>query len=360
MHGRYERSIFKQHQRIKIIKYSKAAQKEGNMQRLKEDIKNKTFHKFYLLFGEEDYLKKIYKDNLKNAILVNSDNINYSYFEGRNIDILQIQETAETLPFFSDYRVILIEDSGLFKSANALPDYLANMPESTVIIFVEKEVDKRNKLYKFVNKEGLAVELKEMGIADLKRFIAIMLNENNKQIRENAADYFLQQVGSSLLNITNEIDKLVSYTYGRSEITADDIDAICCVQVTGRIFQMIDYAVMGKRDKALRLYHDLLELRESPVSILYLITRQFNILLQVKELAGLPQNGIASKLQLPPFTIEKYIKQADRFENQRLKEMLDECVEMEYRYKCGMIDVQTGVEILLIGLSMSGKKNINV
>lgn len=353
MHGRYERSIFKQHQRIKIIKYSKAAQKAGNMQRLKEDIKNKTFHKFYLLFGEEDYLKKIYKDNLKNAILVNSDNINYSYFEGRNIDILQIQETAETLPFFSDYRVILIEDSGLFKSANSLPDYLANMPESTVIIFVEKEVDKRNKLYKFVNKEGLAVELKEMGIADLKRFIAIMLNENNKQIRENAADYFLQQVGSSLLNITNEIDKLVSYTYGRSEITISDIDTICCVQLTGRIFNMIDYAVIGEKDKALQLYHDLLELRESPMSILYLITRQFNILLQVKESVDIPRSQIASKLQIPSFTVGKYINQAKKFENWKLKEILDACIETEYKFKCGLLDSQIGVEILLIKLGQS-------
>lgn len=330
------------------------------MHRLKEDIKNKTFHKFYLLFGEEDYLKRMYRNSLKKAILADSDDINYSYFEGRNIDILQIQEIAGTLPFFSDYRAIVIEDSGLFKSASSLPDYLVDVPGSTVIIFVEKEIDKRNRLYKFVNKEGIVVEMKQMKDADTRRFIAVMLKENGRQMHKNTAEYFLQQIGNSLSNITNEIDKLVSYTYGRSEITADDIDAICCVQVTGRIFQMIDYAVMGKRDKALRLYHDLLELRESPVSILYLITRQFNILLQVKELAGLPQNGIASKLQLPPFTIEKYIKQADRFENQRLKEMLDECVEMEYRYKCGMIDVQTGVEILLIGLSMSGKKNINV
>lgn len=221
------------------------------MQRLKEDIKNKTFHKLYLLYGEEDYLKKLYRDSMKKAVLEGSDDMNYSYFEGKDTDILKIKEIAETLPFFSDYRLIIIEDSGFFKSASALADYLPEMPETAIIIFVEKEIDKRNKLYKYINKNGIVVEMKQMGTADTKRFIGLKLKENGKQMRENTADYFLQQTGGSLSNIINEMDKLVSYTYGRDEITIEDIDAICCIQLTGRIFQMIDYAAMGKLKEAL-------------------------------------------------------------------------------------------------------------
>ncbi len=321
------------------------------MQRLKEDIKNKTFHKLYLLYGEEDYLKKLYRNSLEKAVLEGSDNMNYSYFEGKDTDILKIKETAETLPFFSDYRLITIENSGLLKSASALADYLPGLPESAIIIFVEKEIDKRNKLYKYINKNGIAVEMKQMGTADAKRFIGTRLKENGKQIRENTADYFLQQAGSSLSNIINEIDKLVSYTYGRDEITIEDIDAICCVQITGRIFQMIDYAAMGKLKEALGLYNDLLELRESPMSILYLVTRQFNILLQTKALSGLTKNEIASKIQIPPFTVSKYVTQAGRFKSRQLRELLDECTETEYKYKRGMLDAQIGVEILLLKMA---------
>lgn len=192
--------------------------------------------------------------------------MNYSYFEGKDADILKIQEIADTLPFFSDYRVIIIEDSGLFKSASSLADYLPGMPDSTVIVFVEKETDKRNKLYKYVNKEGIAVEMGQMDTADIKRFIGITLKENGKQMRESTAGYFIQQTGSSMSNIINELDKLVSYTHGRDEITKEDIDAICCVQITGHIFQMIDYAAAGNITSALKLYNDLLELRESPMS----------------------------------------------------------------------------------------------
>ena len=157
------------------------------MQRLKEDIKNRAFHQLYLLYGEEDYLKKMYKNSLKQAVLEGSDDINYSYFEGKDTDVLQIKETVETLPFFNDYRLVIVEDSGFFKSANTLADYLEDMPESSIVVFVEKETDKRNKLYKYVNKNGLAVEMKQMGVNDIKRFAALMLKENGKKMRESTA-----------------------------------------------------------------------------------------------------------------------------------------------------------------------------
>ena len=146
----------------------------------------------------------------------------------------------------------------------------------------------------------------QMDTMDIKRFIGITLKENGKQMRESTASYFIQQTGSSMSNIINELDKLVSYTYGRDEITKEDIDAICCVQIVSHIFQMIDYAATGNITSALKLYNDLLELRESPMSVLYLLTRHFNMLLQVKMLEGLQKSDIASKLKIPPFAAGKY------------------------------------------------------
>lgn len=318
------------------------------MQRLDEDIKNRAFHRFYLLYGEEDYLKKIYRNRLKKAVLYNSDDINYSYFEGKDIDTGNIKETVETLPFFSNYRLAVIEDSGFFKSANILSDYLKDMPQTSVVVFVEKEIDKRNKLYKFVNKNGLVVEMGQMDIKDLRNFIALTLKRNNKQMKMATADYFLQQAGSSLYNLTNEMDKLVLYTYEKEEITMEDIDAVCCIQVTGHIFQMIDHAVTGNVNKALKLYKDLLELRESPMSILYLVTRQFNLLLQAKAAGSITKSELAARMKVKLFAAGKYLDQAAMFKESQLKVILDECIETEYKFKRGLIDAQTGMEIILL------------
>ena len=65
------------------------------MKQLKEDLKNQTFHPVYLLYGEEDYLKRMYRDRLKKAVLGDGDEMNYSYFEGKDIDFPTLREAGE-------------------------------------------------------------------------------------------------------------------------------------------------------------------------------------------------------------------------------------------------------------------------
>ena len=319
------------------------------MKQIKEDIKNHVFHSVYLLYGEEDYLKRMYRDKLKAAVLSDGDEMNYSYFEGKDTDVLQLREIADTLPFFSDYRIIVVENSGLYKSANELSDYLPDMPDTTVLVFVEKEVDKRNKLYKYVNKNGVAAEMKAMTGREMKSWLAVLLKENGKQMRESTAQYFLEQVDNSMTNVYNELEKLIAYSYGREEITKEDVDRVCSVLVTGRIFQMLDAVALGNQEETLHLYHDLLTLRESPMSILYLLIRHFNILLQVHSMAGKYDKAeMAKKAGIPPFTVGKYQSQCRRFQEERLRGMLESCIDTEYQFKRGNISDQFGVELLLV------------
>lgn len=327
------------------------------MKRIKEDIKNHSFHASYLLYGEEDYLKRMYRDKLKQAVLSDGDEMNYTYFEGKDIDVLQLKEMADTLPFFSDYRIIILENTGLFKAASEVDQILETMPDTTVMVFVEKEVDKRNRLYKYISKNGLAVELNAMTDREMKAWLAVLLKQNHRQMRESTAQYLLEQIDNSMTNVQNELEKLIAYTEGRDEITVQDVDAVCCVQVTGRIFQMMDAVADGKTTQALAMYHDLLELRESPMSILYLLTRHFNILLQIKSMAPGTQKGeIAKKAGIPPFAVGRYQTQCRHFQREQLKNMLDACIETEYQFKRGNIQDQTGVELLLIRFLQKNKK----
>ena len=122
------------------------------MQTLNADLKSGEFKRVYLLFGDEGFLKKSYKNRLKDKI-TGSDTMNYNYYEGKGLDVNEIIGLAETMPFFAEKRLILIEDSGFFKSASEeLASYLPSMPETTCLLFVESEVDKRSKLYKAVKK----------------------------------------------------------------------------------------------------------------------------------------------------------------------------------------------------------------
>ena len=129
------------------------------MKSIDEDIKNGSFQRVYLLYGEESYLKRQYKQKLKNALAPSGDTLNAAYYEGKNCNIGEMIDLAETLPFLAEYRLILVENSGCFKSScEELAEYMKHIAETTVFVFEEEDVDKRSKMYKAVKNAGRAVE----------------------------------------------------------------------------------------------------------------------------------------------------------------------------------------------------------
>ena len=69
------------------------------MKSLNEDIKTGQFKQAYLLYGEEAYLKKQYKDKLTKAMLPEGDTVNYAYYEGKGTNPAELIDLAETMPF---------------------------------------------------------------------------------------------------------------------------------------------------------------------------------------------------------------------------------------------------------------------
>lgn len=323
------------------------------MKNIKEHIRLNQFRPVYLLYGTESYLKKLYKDKLKTAILGDGDEMNYSYFEGKGLDVAKVIAAADTLPFFSERRLIIIENSGLFKSQSNLADYVKSIPETTHMVFVETEVDKRNRLFKAVKDNGTVSEMNGMDEANLKLWIASLLDKDKKKITGDTILYLLGKTGTDMENILNEVEKLSCYAMDREIITVSDIDAVCTIQISGKIFAMIDAIGSRRQQQALELYYDLLALKEKPMSILFLITRQFNILMQVKDLAALGYNNtvISQKTGLMPFTIGKYIAQGKNFTVKTLKEALRNCAETEELIKTGRLIDTIGVELLIVKYS---------
>ena len=119
----------------------------------------------YLIYGEESYLVKEYTELLKNSI-VNKENamMNMDIFEGNNCDVNKIINAGDTAPFFSEYRLVVVDNSGLFKDGRkidttAMVDAIKNIPNGCVYLFTNENVDKRNSLYKAVKKVGYCCEI---------------------------------------------------------------------------------------------------------------------------------------------------------------------------------------------------------
>ena len=271
------------------------------MKSLNEDIKTGNFKSVYLLYGEEAYLKKQYKDKITKAIFPDGDTVNYAYYEGKGINPGELIDLAETMPFFAERRLIVVENSGFFKNACPdLADYIKTMPDTACFVFVENEADKRD-----------------------------------------------------MENLEQELEKLFSYCMGKEEIEIADIEAICTTQITNKIFEMVE-AVAGKNQKkALDYYYDLLALKEPPMRILYLLTRQFKLLLEVKDLSGkrYDKASIAKTVGLHPFVAGKYMQQCRTFEKKELRAILEDAVDTEEMVKTGRLNDIMSVELFIVKYS---------
>jgi len=321
------------------------------MQQLIQDLKNQSYKSMYLLYGEEDYLRKQYRDKLKAALTAPDDTMNYHYYEGKDINVGEIIDLAETMPFFADRRVIILENSGLCKSGgDALAEYLKQPAESVVIILVESQIDKRSRLFKTVKDKGRACEFVPQNEQTLKKWIASLAKQDNRKISEQTAEFFLEKTGTDMANIRTEWEKLICYTMGKEIIEKEDVDVICTQRVSNRIFDMVAAIAEKRQQEALDMYHDLLTLKEPPMGILALISRQFNLMLQVKELQqkGMGGRQIADKVGLAPFIVQKYERQASRFKMKELREALNACVEADEAVKMGRLNDVLSIELLII------------
>lgn len=319
------------------------------MQVLNQDIKEHNFKKCYLLYGEESFLKNSYKNRLKEAV-IGEDTMNFSAFEGKGLDVDEVMRLADTMPFFAEHRLILVENSGFFKSASdALAAYLPSMPDTTCLLFVENEVDKRNKLYKKVKDLGYVSEMARQDTAQLAKWAGGILAKDGKKITGRTMELFLSMTGDDMENIRMELEKLVSYTMGRDVITDEDVEAICTVHVTSKIFDMITAIANRQTRKAMDLYEDLLTLKEPPMRILFLIARQFNQILQVKEMMakGADRGTIASRLKMQPFVVGKTMPQAKQFSREQILSYVNLCVEAEEAVKSGRLQDRLAVELLI-------------
>ena len=325
------------------------------MKRVIEDIKTGEWKQIYLFTGSEDYLKLQYRDKLIQALMPEGDTMNLSRFQGKGQDVREIISLGETMPFFAERRMIVLEDTGFFKnSCGDLADYLERIPEYLYLLFVEQEADKRGKLYKTVKKLGRIVEFGVQDDRTLTRWILGMLKREGKKITQKDMELLLLHTGNDMSNIEREVDKLLCYTMGREIITEEDIRAVCTVRTTNKIFDMVRAVTERNQKKALDLYYDLLALKEPPMRILFLIARQFRQLLQVKELAGegMDQAGIAAALGIQGFVVRNCLGLARNYTQEMLKQAEEDFTQAEEDVKTGKLGDVLSVELLIVKYSM--------
>ena len=320
------------------------------MKEVNRDIKEDKFKSIYLLYGDEDYLKRYYKNRLSSAIS-RGNSMNYTFLEGKNIDVDLFITKSQVMPFLADRKCIVIENSNWFKTTNEqVNKYIEHLPATTHVVFVEENVDERNKLFKKVKSMGYTLKLVHPDTKELIDWIERGVKSVGKSMSTANKYLLLEYVGNDMERLSNELAKLISYAGHNQFINRDDILEITSSSIESKVFELVSDMINKKISKALKLYNDMLALKESPYNILYLIARQFNQLLIVKDMSelGINSEKIAETINLKKFIVEKLIKQARGFDKNNLKNYLQMCVEMETRAKTGIIDDKNMITLLIV------------
>lgn len=323
------------------------------MKTLKEQIRDGEIGSLYLFYGEERYLVQMNIQRLKRALMeVDDEMMNLDEVQGIS-DLDEFQASVETLPFMAERRLVIVHDSKAFaaKSIAALErltDMLSMVPETTTLVFVEEDVDKRNRNTKAVEKYGCLMEFKRLEEKDLSAWIRSECKSLGMSMEQREIAYFLSLTGSDMSRIEGEIKKLSSYLGERRKVTREDIDNLVVPSVEAKVFSMTDAICEGRKADAYKVYTSLLQQGEKIPMILYMIIRQFRMLYRVSLMEGADAYAVQKELGLNGYVARNYIRQAGRFGRKRLQKMLYKLLELDEAFKTGQMSDEEAADLVLL------------
>lgn len=312
---------------------------------------NKDIQRCYLIHGEEDWVKNKYIKEIKTKVLDETTELmNYNLFEGKEANVSDIIDMCETMPFFSERKLVVVKNSGLFKTgrkedSEKLAGWVGNVPEYMVLLFSEGEVDKRGRLYKQIKSHHVVIEAGYPGDEEMLR----ILEQRQSGISREVLRYLLQNMPQNITYTMNEFEKLLDYTSGK-EVTKKTVDEVCVFSLEQRVFTLIKEVTNKNTTAALRIYRALIDSKESPIGVLVLIARQYRMMLQVKYLlkANKPIKQIASEVGLPFFVAQETAKQTEQFNFKQLETVLSMCLESDIAIKTGKMEATKCIEMLIV------------
>ena len=309
-----------------------------------------------LFEGEEEQQKQDALAELRRAVLPSGmETLNETVLEDPSAD--QLIADAETQPFMSDKRLIVVRDlpalMGRAEADERLVSYLPSVPETTFLVFYcTGKPDGRKKLYAAVKKLGGIVTFAPLRGIELTRFVTDAFRKAGKECDERTAEYLIFTVGDDTGLLLSEIGKIASYAGDRPNVVAADVSALATPSTECTVFQMVDAVVAGQRSRAFMLLRNQLLAGTDRMAILSMLLRQYRLLQHIKimqyEKRGV--DFIRSALGVPPFAVDQYLRQAAGYTGSQIRNAVRICFDAEYALKSGRIQQEGAVEAVIIRL----------
>ncbi len=336
-----------------------------NYAEFQEKIKKDKLDSVYLFWGQEEYLMNMTMDKLKERYIEDSfEAINYIRIDGKISGFQDLVDACETLPFMSDKKIILLND--IYEFMDNLLDreeerfykYMDELGDFICLILMDNtlSISRNKKTYRYFNKRGRVVDFSKLIGKELKGWIEDILKKHDKMMNYSTINYFIQRSSYSskdadrdLFDLENEILKIIDHSKNR-EISKDDIDKVLIRAIDTNIFKLLDAINIGSAEDALRNFNYMYMSKEPILKILYMINRQFRLILEYKLYRDKGYGGkkVQDKLQIKNYEFGKIKTQAGRFSIDRLEEIMKELLNIDIQLKTTTTDERLLIEMLLV------------
>lgn len=334
-----------------------------SIENLEKELNGKKLNSLYLLYGEELFLLESNLKKIKALFGECIKGINYILIDEQNVS--EIISDIETPSFGYDKKLIIARNTGLFKKEgkrkvgdisklkDKLTQYINDnidiINESVVLVFVEEEADSKLELYNAIEKNGIVCKFDFQKPMQIEQRIKSICNSYKVQIDSQTVKYFIECCGTNMQDLVNEIRKLIEYVGENGTIKNEDINKLSTKKLESVIFDLTDD--LGKKDivSALQVLQNLIYAKEPLAKILVTLYNHFKKI-YITKMAINTSKDLASSLNLKPnqlFLTTKYKIQAKYFNENDLRDILQELCDLDYNFKCGKIDLQVGLETIL-------------
>jgi DNA polymerase-3 subunit delta len=236
----------------------------------------------------------------------------------------QLRTEIETVPFFAEKKMLLLDTADNEETAEAL----TNVSDFCSIIIINK-LDKRKKLYKTIQKVGEIIELTPYNENQMINWIIETGSKMGVKIPKNAAKRMVEICGLSDMHFTyNEIIKLVSTG---DEITVDLVNKVVSRTPEYNSFILTDAISKKDKQEAYQIIKVLAEKNEYLPMVLSMVNRNFAVLRMIKTM----KDGEIKEAGIHPYTIKLLKPHAQNYTVEQLDKLMEICQQIDFDMKNG-------------------------
>ncbi len=309
----------------------------------------------YLVYGEETYLIDKTLDILKEKILQDGlSDLNLDSFYGQSTDMGQIVDAIEQLPMMAPRRMVIIRELQDIRDQELerLLERLENPIDTTVVVLVASQIDKRRKTYKKLLSlnDVVSAEYRRPYENEIPRWIEQIAKKYGIRLSMDVRNLFHQLVGNNLNEIEAEIRKLSQYIGDKKTVYLEDVNRVVSRSRIESVFDLANAIGESQQEKAFVCLGNLIENGQSELGILALVARHVRILSEVKEgqAQRKPDKILSSELKISPYFLKDYIRQSKKWSKKKLERVVEDLCKTDQALKSSSLPARMYLESFLL------------